>query len=386
MRIRAVVLHVGTVVSPRSARDLTRLPVLLRDPAELVGTHRWSACNALRYIGRTKKERHVNFLDRRTADFSDPGLRALHEVMILAYDDEVEALALAGQVGLLRADIARSPKLRYTWVSIIEEAAKEGQLRRLVDLAVRDPTIAGFHTRIREAISIPSGSIAKNEKETEPDTELAAGQQPEIGERALLWDPGITLGVRFLDGASVVRSKVEAAASKWLEYANLHFDFAAGDDAPIRVSFKQPGSWAYQGRSALLVRPTEPTVNFGWIDENTPMREDERVIMHEFGHVLGLQHEHGNPASTIQWDRPAVYRNFSGPPNYWTREQIDQTIFAVWPPGYYPVHKVFDRASIMIFPLSADYLRKGRSIGSNYRLSQIDKQFAAALYPVRVSR
>ena len=34
----------------------------------------------------------------------------------------------------------------------------------------------------------------------------------------------------------------------------------------------------------------------------------ERPILHEFGHALGLAHEHQNPAitSTIRWDETAV--------------------------------------------------------------------------------
>ena len=325
----------------------------------------------------------MNFLDSRTADFSDPGLTELHEVLIRAYDDQVEALALAGQVGLLRADIAIDAKLRFTWMSILEEAAKEGQLRRLVDHAVRDPTIAAYHARIRAAISIPSGPVAVEEAASEPATGIQAGQQPGVGERALLWKPGSTLVVGFLDGTRAMRAKVEAAASKWLEYANFHFDFGGGPDAPIRVSFKQEGSWAYQGRLALDIPQGEPTVNFGWLDKNTPRQEVQRVVAHEFGHVLGLQHEHGNPASTIEWNRPALYRDFEGPPNFWSRAQVDEFILAIWPPSYFPVHKVFDPESIMMFPQSREHLLKGAEIGWNYELSPIDKQFAAALYPLR---
>lgn len=325
----------------------------------------------------------MNFLDSRTADLSDPGLSALHEVLIRAYDDQVEALALAGQVGLLRADIAIDPKLRFTWMSILEEAAKEGQLRRLVDQAVRDPTIAAYHARIREAIAVPSGPVVEEEAAGEPATAIQVGQQPRIGDRALLWKAGSTLVVGFLDGPRAMRAKVEAAASQWLEYANLHFDFGGGPDAPIRVSLKQEGSWAYQGRLALQVGQDEPTVNFGWLDRNTPQEEVQRVVTHEFGHVLGLQHEHGNPASTIEWNRPALYRDYGGPPNFWSREQVDEFILAIWPPSYFPVHKVFDPNSIMMFPQSADHLLKGREIGWNTQLSPIDKQFAAALYPLR---
>jgi hypothetical protein len=111
----------------------------------------------------------------------------------------------------------------------------------------------------------------------------------------------------------------------------------------------------------------------------------DRVVLHEFGHVLGLQHETGNPASTIEWDRPAVYKDLQGPPNYWTRQTIDTVFFAIWPPGYFPVHKVFDPNSIMMVPGDAKHVRGGNPPGWNMRLSPLDRQFAAALYPQRTS-
>ena len=132
--------------------------------------------------------------------------------------------------------------------------------------------------------------------------------------------------------------------------------------------------------------PAEATVNFGWLEETTNDKEVRRVITPEFGHVLGLQQEQGNPASTIEWDRLTVYQELVGPPNYWTREMVGEHFFAIWPPSYFPVHKVFDRQSIMMFPQQANSLAKGRPIGLNHRLSPLDKQFAAALYPLRNAR
>lgn len=331
----------------------------------------------------------MHFLDKDPADFSDDGLIQLHEVLIRAYDDEVEALALAGQVGLLRADIARHPKLRYTWQSIIEEAAKEHQLRRLVDTALRDSTIAGWHVRIREIIEIPEGPVvvagpaqpARRDKAS-PD----AGQRPDVGDRAQLWDIGATLPVRFLDGSPALRARVAEVACQWMDYANLDLDFDGDDEAPIRVSFEQEGSWAFQGKLALQVPPDQPTINFGWLEGGTPQAEVERVVLHEFGHVLGLQHEHGNPASTIAWNRPKVYELFGGPPNHWSREMVDQVVFSIWPPSYFPIRKIFDRKSIMIFPLQPELLLEGEPIDTPYELSPLDKQFVAALYPLRDDR
>jgi hypothetical protein len=328
----------------------------------------------------------MHFLDRPKLLRDDPKIARLHEIFIVAYDDEIEALALAGQVGILKADIAIHPKLRMTWWSILEESAVEGKLRRLVDVALRDPTRENWHDQIRAVVGVPTGPLveAPPVAPKTPEEEREAAKAPEVGASANLWTIGTTLRIRFLDGSKALRKKVENAAMQWVEYANLKFAFVDDADAPIRISFQaDPGSWAYQGTNALSASPDAPTVNFGWLRDSTPKDEIERVVLHEFGHVLGLQHEHGNPASSLKWRKEEVYRVFSGPPNHWTRAQIDNTIFAIWPPAYFPVHKLYDRDSIMMYPMPANLFTDGKEIGWNRQLSIVDKQFAAALYPLR---
>jgi serralysin len=329
----------------------------------------------------------LSVLDHDRIARDDPTTIALHEILIRAYDDDVEALSLAGQVGILRADIERYPKLRHTWWSILEVAAAEGQLRRLVDTALQDPTIAGWHPKIREVIHVPSGRLVQKDKqqpkgETQTDAR-GEGTQTRVGNRAKLWEPGTVLRAKFLDGPTRLRDRVEKIAMEWFEYADLKMEFGNADDAQIRVSFKLDGSWSYLGPDALMVAPTEPTINFGWVNLDTPQAEVQRVVRHEFGHVMGLQHEQQNPVSTIKWNRRKVYEAYTGPPNFWSRETVDQHFFAIWAPGYYPVHKVFDPDSIMIFPIPSDLLRSGPEIGWNGNLSGVDKQFVAALYPKR---
>ena len=154
-------------------------------------------------------------------------------------------------------------------------------------------------------------------------------------------------------------------------------------DAQIRISFKQDGSWAFLGKDSLAIPDSEPNVNFGWLTGKSSREEVEMVVIHEFGHVLGLQHEHSNPASTLEWDRPAVYKLFAGPPNFWSRDIVDQHVFAIWPPAYFPIHKVFDRESIMMYEMPADYFVDKNAITRNSQLSALDKQFVAAFYPLR---
>lgn len=324
----------------------------------------------------------MDVLDEVPLRRDDPKIAQLLEVFIQAYDEEYDALALAGQVGLLKADIERYPKLRLTWWSILEVAAEEQQLRKLVDVALRDPTREAWHLKIREAIEVPEGPLVIAVAPKVVDARVSA-KNPEVGSSADLWDVGSTIRVRFLDGSKKLKERVENAAMQWVEYANLKLDFGDHADAPVRVSFKQDGSWSYQGKTSLLVENTkQPTVNFGWLKDNTKKEEVERVVLHEFGHVFGLQHEHGNPASTLKWNKDKVYETLGGSQG-WMRDQVDRMIFAIWPPSYFPVHKVFDRESVMMYTLPKEYFVEGEGIGENTRLSLVDKQFIAALYPLR---
>ncbi len=71
--------------------------------------------------------------------------------------------------------------------------------------------------------------------------------------------------------------------------------------------------------------PAQPTANFGWVTDRTRDTEIDYTIIHEFGHVLGLLHEHQNPHAKIPWNKEAIYKAFEGPPNNWSRETVNHT-------------------------------------------------------------
>jgi hypothetical protein len=205
----------------------------------------------------------------------------------------------------------------------------------------------------------------------------------------LLWKTGSVLRVRFLDGDEKQRNLAKRFMPLWSAYANLHFDFNDDPAAELRVSFTGPGSWAMQGTGAVTYPfgDNEPTINFGWVRGDTNMIEAERVILHETGHVLGLGHEHQNPSGKIPWNLPEVYRLFSGPPNLWSKEQIDSTILSTWESKVYPIPKPYDHQSIMLYAMP-EGLTKGKNVyfGDNPALSEGDKQFVAKLYPYKQHR
>jgi hypothetical protein len=197
------------------------------------------------------------------------------------------------------------------------------------------------------------------------------------------WQPGSTVRVRFLEGDEGLRERVMNVAQEWTgpSMANLTLSFVDGDDAEVRIAFQQGnGSWSYLGTMCQQIPADQPTMNFGWLTPDSPEEEVRRVVLHEFGHALGLIHEHQNPNRPIQWNRDAVIRDLSGPPNNWDPQTIENNIFKKYDPNELSSTPV-DPTSIMMYPIPASWTLDGFSAGFNRELSETDKDFIRGAYP-----
>lgn len=190
------------------------------------------------------------------------------------------------------------------------------------------------------------------------------------------------LHVRFLGGDPRIHSRVERLASQWMLFAHIRFVFDNAPDAQIRIAFERGASWSYLGTDALdpTFGPDDPTMNFGWFTPATANDELQRVVLHEFGHALGLIHEHQSPAAQIPWNREAVYEYYAGPPNYWSVAQVDHNIFQRYDHTQ-ANSSAFDPASIMLYPIPPEFTDGKLSVGWNRTLSPIDRDFIGQLYP-----
>lgn len=121
-----------------------------------------------------------------------------------------------------------------------------------------------------------------------------------------------------------------------------------------------------------------PTMNFGWLTPDSTDQSLRRVVLHEFGHVMGLHHEHINPNGKIEWNRDAVIRDLSGPPNSWSLDVINRNMFDA-PKDL--VTTPLDAHSIMMYPIPTTWLMSGTPIGLNSELSDTDKNFIRQQYP-----
>ena len=196
-----------------------------------------------------------------------------------------------------------------------------------------------------------------------------------------MWKPGQTIKIRFLEGDPGLQAKVVAVAKEWTgpDTANLTFDFGDYDDADIRIAFMQGrGSWSYIGTDCLN-HPKGATMNFGWLTPNSSDDEIRRVVLHEFGHAIGLIHEHQNPKDPIQWNRDAVERDLSGPPNNWDPATIETNIFRKYELGELTATSV-DKDSIMMYPIPTSWTTNGFSAGLNSELTNLDKELVHTVY------
>ena len=108
-------------------------------------------------------------------------------------------------------------------------------------------------------------------------------------------------------------------ANMWSKYADIKFEKTKLIfQSDIRVGFdSSDGAWSYIGTDCSDERKT---MNLGFIDQGT--------VLHEFGHALGLIHEHQSPASGgFEWNEEEVIKSLSGPPNYWDEETIYHNMF-----------------------------------------------------------
>lgn len=201
---------------------------------------------------------------------------------------------------------------------------------------------------------------------------LSDGPARAAFEIAKLWPNQSTLHIRFLNGTDRQKQIVRQFAPQWTEHANLTFVFDDAPAAQIRISFDDLGAWSYIGTDALRIPSNQPTMNFGW--------QDQGVVLHEFGHMIGMIHEHQNPSSNpIQWNKPVVIQALSGPPNYWDLATIQHNLFDKYAPSQLNGSQ-FDPASVMLYSFPESWTLNGFHSQENHVLSQLDMAFAARVY------
>lgn len=215
----------------------------------------------------------------------------------------------------------------------------------------------------------------------------ATVQTKGLADKNLLWIPGQELRIAFLQGSKKLRDRVFDTASRWTAPdgggANLVFTHVQfPESAHIRISFDEGGgSWSTIGKDALQVDKGEVTMNLGWATATTPEREFASVVLHEFGHALGLLHEHNHPDLTLRWKKHIVYADLGAAPNRWSKDDVDYNVFEQYPENRVVMSDKPDLVSIMIYTIPARWLDGQAAITPSDHLSKGDIEFIREIYP-----
>lgn len=213
--------------------------------------------------------------------------------------------------------------------------------------------------------------FVENSKQAEKTTLRSLTEDPE-GDK--LEPDKIEYEIRDISPEEAIKKVVEERLNPIL---GLQFKFVK-KNGDIRIGFDPlDGCYSLVGTDCIKKDPDtdklpEKTMNFAWIDAKT--------IMHEFGHALGMIHEHQNPrGKTIDWNVNKVYE-WTSSTQGWDKETTDANII-----DKYNIEITngsdYDPYSIMLYFYPPELTLDNKGTEQNSRLSITDAKWLEKMYP-----
>jgi serralysin len=191
------------------------------------------------------------------------------------------------------------------------------------------------------------------------------------------WPKGSRIICRFIDGTASQQNTVKNYIKQWEQPTGLRFDFVKEGWSHIRIDVADNagGGWSYLGTACTSVAQTEPTMQLG-MKPGTAEEHLRRVVLHEFGHALGLIHEHQSPEMKKVLI-PAKVREYFRSCCDWTDDMTQRNVLDRVSDAK---SQRFDINSIMGYSIPYYCFEDQIGIPYNTWLSEDDKEFAKRLY------
>lgn len=201
---------------------------------------------------------------------------------------------------------------------------------------------------------------------------------------AKFWTNGQTLRIAITRYDEAMFQAVVAAINQWAPHVNLKFEFIELDDndelydGDIRIllsHFKDGAGSSVIGTDARDILPHLPTMVLGTDYQSSFFTV---AALHEFGHALGVEHEHQHPDAPLDWNLSALYREFKE--HGWTEEEIYRNVLKKF--DYSHTRQTpYDPKSIMHYAFPASVMWDKIEVPQNNQLSEQDIKFISSVYP-----
>lgn len=206
-----------------------------------------------------------------------------------------------------------------------------------------------------------------------------------IGAHTKYWATGRTLKIAMYDASDEVIEEVKAAASEWLPYVNLKFDFVTGDTGDIRIHINPPNgvNSSEIGTDALIddiggtdAERRAPSMFLNWKSGSQRFRY---VVLHEFGHALGAMHAHQHPDSEIPWNVQNTYKHCAKKYG-WNKADVDTNILPL-PRSHQHAYEPYDGDSVMHYEIPREWTFGNWGQSESWAISNGDIIMMRKAYP-----
>jgi hypothetical protein len=249
----------------------------------------------------------------------------------------------------------------------------------------------------KAALTPPLRAVSRQVSSLDADVPSGGRAVRGVLNKFKIWPAGQTIYVCFRDGSALLKRAFVETADRWREGTSLTVDYGPAPDyrlcaratqLDIAVSFTDSGYWSYIGTDSRPLARTKATLNVEADDTvfQSPSSRlaFDRLVLHEFGHALGLEHEHQSPAAQCdaEFDWPklkALTDSYGWPPG-----DLEHNMKGIVASPRLIVTP-YDKSSIMHYYFPSDYFVKGEASAcfakENSTLSATDRELIRRFYP-----
>lgn len=195
---------------------------------------------------------------------------------------------------------------------------------------------------------------------------------------------GIVVGIKFLNGTQKMQDAVMKALGDWEDALEGSLSFAVSSHAnALRTTFESGNKYVHASKIGNRLVSIAEAKRF----ETNPNSSSARgIVLHEFGHALGLEHEHFSPHLDITWRSDQEIADHINqhlkPGTVWTTGMVKRNITGPRPNIQVCGDKLaFDKKSVMGYAIWPQWNLENITTAPAHSLSNEDIACAQRLYP-----